>query len=60
MTNASIVAEQLILNAMTLTKTDIQSATTAGSKKKGMTSKDGFEECFSMLCELYGLVKNHK
>ena len=25
--------------------------------KKGMTAKDGFEECFMMVCELYGLVK---
>jgi len=26
-------------------------------RKKGMTEKEGFEECFTMMCELYGWLK---
>lgn len=26
-------------------------------RKKGMEDKDGFEECFTMMCELYGWLK---
>ncbi len=29
-------------------------------RKKGMTEKDGFEECFTMMCELYGWLQKPK
>lgn len=29
-------------------------------RRKGMTEKDGFEECFAMMCELYGWLKKPK
>ena len=29
-------------------------------RKKGMTEKKGFEECFTMMCELYGWLKKPK
>ena len=29
-------------------------------RKKGMTEKEGFEECFTMMCELYGWLKKPK
>ena len=29
-------------------------------RKKGMTEKEGFEECFTMVCELFGWLKKPK